>query len=232
LTIADTNLVTPRKIAAGVGMLLTVGGVACGITLLFLGMRSVMEVGGACADGGPFAVAQPCPEGIPTVIVGGFFGAAICVAMNMVMAVKHKIPSIVVLAFPALFLALGYNFLDLGLNPPFGETGPTVGWVVCAAFFVLFGGFLLVLLINAVVKGVPEPAPGNVTIQNLDIGRLIGTAAPGTPKGTKSDFEDPFDDPSIVDELEQLAALHRTGALSDAEFKSAKRRILEDGGTR
>jgi hypothetical protein len=94
------------------------------------------------------------------------------------------------------------------------------------------GGFLLVLLINAVVKGVPEPAPGNVTIQNLDIGRLIGTVAPGAPKGTKSDFEDPFDDPSIVDELEQLATLHRTGALSDAEFKSAKRRILEDGGTR
>ena len=41
-------------------------GIAVGtmsMTLLFLGMRAVMDVGGACADGGPFVTAQPCPSG-------------------------------------------------------------------------------------------------------------------------------------------------------------------------
>ena len=33
--------------------LLGIAGVAAGITLLFLGMRAVMDVGGMCAEGGP-----------------------------------------------------------------------------------------------------------------------------------------------------------------------------------
>ena len=52
-------------------------GIAVGtmsITLLSLGMRAVMDVGGACADGGPFVTAQPCPSGTPVAMVGGMFG--------------------------------------------------------------------------------------------------------------------------------------------------------------
>lgn len=161
------------------------------------------------------------------VMVAGLLGGAVCVAMNMKLAVRHNIPSIIVLTFPVLFLALGYSFLDHGLNIPKGDTGSTAISLVCAAFFALFGGFLLIRVINAVIKAVPEPAPGNITIQNLDVEELIQTASPRAPNESNYDVEgDPLDGAGLVDELQQLAALHRTGALSDAEFESAKRRIL------
>jgi hypothetical protein len=44
------------------------------ITLLFLGMRARDGLGGACADGGPFVTAQPCPSGTPIAMVGGMLG--------------------------------------------------------------------------------------------------------------------------------------------------------------
>ena len=50
-----------------------VGGLLLCITLVFLGMRTVMDVGGACADGGPYVSAQPCPDGAtPALFLGGF----------------------------------------------------------------------------------------------------------------------------------------------------------------
>jgi hypothetical protein len=38
-----------------------VTGLSACITLVFLGMRAVMDIGGACADGGPYVSANPCP---------------------------------------------------------------------------------------------------------------------------------------------------------------------------
>ena len=35
---------------------------AC-LTVLFLCMRSVMDIGGSCASGGPYEIANPCPAG-------------------------------------------------------------------------------------------------------------------------------------------------------------------------
>ncbi|HWH24361.1 MAG TPA: hypothetical protein VNW68_05640 [Candidatus Limnocylindria bacterium] len=36
--------------------------------------RAVLDIGGLCAEGGPFVIAHPWPEGVPLVIVGGIFG--------------------------------------------------------------------------------------------------------------------------------------------------------------
>ena len=58
-------------VRAYIGSFLSLAGAACGLTWLYLGMRRVMEVGGACADGGPYVSAQPCPEGVPFLIIGG-----------------------------------------------------------------------------------------------------------------------------------------------------------------
>ena len=33
------------------------------LTWTFFSMRAVMNVGGSCADGGPYVSAQPCPDG-------------------------------------------------------------------------------------------------------------------------------------------------------------------------
>jgi hypothetical protein len=42
------------------------------------------------------------------------------------------------LAWPALFLSLGWNFLEFGVQPPGG--GLAWGWLVPGVMFVLMGG--------------------------------------------------------------------------------------------
>lgn len=44
------------------GVVLSLAGVACGLTLMFLAMRSVMLVGGFCAEGGPFVIQRSAPR--------------------------------------------------------------------------------------------------------------------------------------------------------------------------
>ncbi len=49
----------------------SLAGVSAGLTWMFLGMRSVMQIGGSCGSGGPYEIATPCPEGIPIIMIGG-----------------------------------------------------------------------------------------------------------------------------------------------------------------
>jgi hypothetical protein len=52
-----------------------------------------------------------------------------------------------VFAWSALFLALGWNFLDYGINPP-GDNGTVIGWLICGIVFVIMGGVPLLLLFS------------------------------------------------------------------------------------
>jgi hypothetical protein len=54
-----------KDIKTSVLVAVSAAAVACGMTLLFLGMRSVMEIGGACAEGGPFVPVRPAPKVLP-----------------------------------------------------------------------------------------------------------------------------------------------------------------------
>ena len=51
-----------------------VAGLAMSLTLVFVSMRAVMDVGGFCAEGGPYVIETHCPEGVPLLITGGIFG--------------------------------------------------------------------------------------------------------------------------------------------------------------
>jgi len=55
-------------------VLVGVFGLSASITLIWLGMRAVMDIGGACADGGPFVPVQPCPAGAPAALTLGMLG--------------------------------------------------------------------------------------------------------------------------------------------------------------
>lgn len=129
-------------------------GIAIGlmsITLLFLGMRAVMDVGGACAEGGPYVSAQPCPTGVPVAMVGGMFGlfAATGLIVWFGSRLGGRFAGIVALGWPALFISLGFNFLDYGLRPPDGEAGPALGWLIPGIVFWLMGGAPLAIGIAA-----------------------------------------------------------------------------------
>ena len=55
----------------------------------FFSMRSVMNVGGSCADGGPYVSSQPCPDGsfliaiaIPVMLITAMAGSAAALSIN------------------------------------------------------------------------------------------------------------------------------------------------------
>ena len=98
--------------------LLGVVGLAASLTLVFLGMRAVMDIGGFCAEGGPYEIQTHCPEGVPLLMIGGIFGLFL---FGGLMAWKGSViggpyAALVGLAWPALFLSLGWNFLEYALS--------------------------------------------------------------------------------------------------------------------
>lgn len=119
------------------------GGVTCCLTMLFLSSRLLMDIGGSCASGGPYVVATPCPDAIgwimPVSIVGGLAAVGIY-AVSLLPVGPRLIP----LAWPALFLSLGWNFLDSSLEGP----GVEVAFLICAVVFAFMGGVPLFFMLN------------------------------------------------------------------------------------
>ncbi len=105
---------------------------ALGLSLMwaFLSMRAVMGVGGACADGGPYVSAQPCPDGavliafaVPLMLVAAMAGSAVALSMSA--------PNLLIPMWGILFGSLGWNFLEYGVT---GD-GLVWGWIVCGVVF-------------------------------------------------------------------------------------------------
>ena len=121
-----------------------VAGLAMCLTFVFLAMRAVMDVGGFCAEGGPYVIETHCPDGVPLVLIGGIFGLF---GFGGLMAWKGSMigepyGALVLLAWPALFLSLGWNFLEYALTPLAGQ-GIVWGWLIPGVLFVLMGGLPL-----------------------------------------------------------------------------------------
>jgi hypothetical protein len=238
-----------RSTARGVvAVFLSLAGVATAMTLLFLGMRAVMDIGGVCAEGGPYLPRQPCPKGVPLLMVGGIWAGLIFAGVYVWQASKHGVVSFAWALWPALFLSLGWNFLEYGLDPP-GDGGPVWGWLVCAVLFILMGGGPLLGALppiwRAITGRAPAPSPreilrppGTAAIPAriwAPPGSAGSGSAPVTPPSTMAPASPSADTsmpvaagPSedLVSALERLSYLHRTGAIDDAEYETAKARLL------
>jgi hypothetical protein len=137
---ADRSRPDPRLTDA-IGLALGVAAMAACVTLVFLGMRSVMDVGGACADGGPYVSAQPCPDGVAAAMFLGIFGLFVSGALvwRYGSRIGEPFESLPFLAWPALFCSLGWNFLQYGLfSPPEGQ-GIVWSWLIPGILFELMG---------------------------------------------------------------------------------------------
>src|ERR1044071_2608881 len=115
-------------------------GIAASITLVFLGMRAVMDVGGFCAEGGPYEIQTRCPEGTALLLPLAIFGG---VASALLMSWKGQqlgspFGASVTLAWPALFISLGWNFLQYGLWPG-AHSGVAWGWVIPRVLLEIMG---------------------------------------------------------------------------------------------
>jgi hypothetical protein len=138
-------------------------GLAMCITLMYLGMRAVMDIGGACAEGGPYVPRVECPDGAPAALIGGMFGWFLFAAIATVYG--SRLGGIwagaPVLAWSGLFLALGWNFLSYGVLDPPGDEGIIWGWALCAVIFILMGGLPLLGLGGFIGMGGPGALYGN-----------------------------------------------------------------------
>jgi hypothetical protein len=143
-----TSTIVRRSILTLAGL----AGTCAGLCVLFLCMRSIMDIGGVCASGNtPFQPRVQCPSGVPGLMIGSIFLGLLALGMYALSTFGFNLT---LLAWPALFISLGFNFADYGINPPPGfGSGGAAGWIVCAVVFFLMGGIPLVLWIAAVVHG-------------------------------------------------------------------------------
>ena len=177
---ADAPQLDRRAIAE---VLVAAAGLATSITVLFLGMRAVMDIGGACASGGPYVPVQPCPEGVALLMPAGMLGLFGFGALGLHGGARlgGGWAGLVLLAWPALFISLGWNFLQYGLAPPPDlepHGGPIWGWLIPGVIFVLIGGVPLWIAWRArdEIRGEGSPA----------VARRFGLPACAGPAGSSS----------------------------------------------
>ncbi|HEV2311080.1 MAG TPA: SHOCT domain-containing protein [Acidimicrobiia bacterium] len=125
-----------RSLVRSIGSLIGIGGVAFCITLISLGMRSVESVGGTCASGGPYQIARPCPAGVAAALPLGIIGGLVFLGIFAFCA-SDKGRTVTLLAWPALFLTLAWNFIDYGLKG--GNSSGGAGFLIPGVLFVIMG---------------------------------------------------------------------------------------------
>ena len=137
-------------------LIVSVALVALTITWTYLGMRAVMDIGGACATGGPYVPVQPCPEGasvmlsvaIPVLLLATFAGTGVAVTMQA--------PTLLLPMWALLFGSLGWNFLEYA----FKGGGAEVSWLVCG---IVFEAMALPAAALLVVTGSSVPGDGTTS---------------------------------------------------------------------
>lgn len=225
---AAAPVVRPRAL---ITYLVGMAGLAFSLTILWLTMRVVMGIGGYCASGGPYVPSVVCPDAVVGLTPLSMFGLFIFggLAWWGGASIDTAWAALIALAWPALFLSLGWNFLEFGLWPPGGAPGEIVwSWIFCGVIFGLMGG----LPLAGVVWGLREAGSSSRAYAG---GRLVihprppNTLSPPAPVSSGNPSYQ--SDPVVAERLERLARLRRAGDLTDAEFEAAKQATLEEGGS-
>jgi hypothetical protein len=221
----------PLPLRPSLGVFLTLAGAACGMTLVFLGMRAVMAVGGACAEGPPYVIATPCPRGVPLAVLGGVFGGLACLGLYGLITAARQIPNLVAFAWPALFLSLGWNFVEFGVRPV-GGGGLVWAWLLCGVLFAAMGAVPLLIAAPAAVRRFSEPSPAAAARSRPLAERTRAPGALRLPDADRTAVPSTGRMPGaeLVDALERLATLHRAGALDEAEYRAAKDLLIGQRG--
>ena len=206
--------------------LVGVAGLAFCITLLWFGMRAVLDIGGYCASGGPYVISVECPDAViastPLSIFGGI--AALFLMLWGGASLGGSWISLAFLAWPALFISLGWNFLQYGFFPPDG--GWVWSWIVCGVLFVVMGAAPLVVAIAALRDG--PHSDGRAYASGRIVVRPRPPSAPMTGSMEPMDRPAPGSSDPLVDRLERLAQLRRSGDLTSTEYETAKAATLAE----
>lgn len=207
--------------------LLGIAGLAACLTLVFLAMRAVMDVGGFCAEGGPYEIETHCPEGtavlLPLSIFAGLGSAALAGWKGS--QISPLLGGLVALAWPALFISLGWNFLEYGLWPPGDGGGIVWGWLIPGIIFEVMGILPLLALLpsrRAFDWTGKADSPAGLTSARKRLLNDLVSHAHERGWGAQED---------LVSKLERLATLRERGAITNDEFEAAKQAVI-GGSTR
>ena len=216
-----------------------VAGLSWAITSVWLGMRAVMALGGTCASGGPYEIGVECPDSVSVIMFLafpiGFVSAGLIVWRGIDMGGPWA--GLVGLAWPAIFLSLGFNFLQFAFAPPDGGHQVVWGWLIPGVLFVLMGGFPVIGWLKfrdhtTILPGIgPRPTPKNYA----ELGRALREAAQIRASGqrvpptavTSARVETAGAPQNLVEGLERLARLHADGSLNNVEYEQAKRALID-----
>jgi hypothetical protein len=200
-----------ERFRATLGIGISAALVTGALTVLFLGMRSVMEIGGSCGGVG----APRCPGNVGGLMPAAIWGGLIFAGVYVWQCAKHHVPSLVSLLWPALFISLGYNFFDYAV-----ENGTVAaGLIVVGVVFGLMGAVPLLYAIPHLWKvyargEIEADKPWHVTATGNAVGALKSISRLQTkPVG-------------MAENLERLDQLHKSGALTDFEYAQAKDRVI------
>ena len=226
--------------------LLGICGLAASLAILWLGMRAVLGVGGFCAEGGPYVIAQHCPEGtawlIPLAVFAGLGSAGLTGWEGSKLGAPWG--AVVGLAWPGLFISLGWNFLEFAFFPPEGMHGIQFGWLIPGILFVIMGAAPLIGYLpggkswrsngSDATFAFADQHDENAGLEERrtqllnDLVDHADAQAKATHP-THSTAKAPADD-DLVSKLERLDALHRSGSLTHDEFQKAKQELIDGGG--
>ncbi len=123
------------------GLVVSVALIGVALAWTYLGMRAIMDTGGACATGGPYVPVQPCPEGASALLSAGIPLLLLATFAASGIAWTLRAPSLLLLMWFLLFGSLGWNFLEYS----FGEDEVAYGWLIPGIMFELMALPALVL---------------------------------------------------------------------------------------
>jgi hypothetical protein len=237
--------------------LLGVALLSASLTILWLSMRAVMDVGGMCASGGPYAIRVECPDAVawllPLSIFTGLGGVGLVAWFGG--RIGPGFAAVAALAWPALFLSLGWNFLEYALTAPGGWD---VSWLICGVLFLLMGGVPLVVAIQGMRggSGGSRSTRGGVhmsmssaersgasgstsshetvsaSVEHVELGQLLrqlqGVTVAEAAEITVGEATHGAPGGSgLVEQLERLARLRDHGKIGESEYLEAQQAVID-----
>lgn len=226
--------------------LVGIAGLSASLTVLWLGMRAVLGVGGYCAEGGPYVIAQHCPEGtawlIPLAVFAGLGSAGLTAWKGASLGAPWS--ALIGLAWPALFISLGWNFLEFAFFPPEGMAGIQLGWLIPGILFVIMGAVPLVGFLpggkswqssgsdTTFAFAAPDNEDSDLEAHRAQLLKDLAVHATDAAQATQATAKNSAGDEDLVSRLERLDALHRSGSLTFDEFHKAKQALIDGADSR